>query len=82
MDTTTLRIAFGLMALALVVLFYFSAYRVTRAHYSGWWCLALVFFLTGSACFLLNKTAHQVWANPSGNVLLVLGAVAVWAGAR
>lgn len=82
LDTATLRIAFGLMALVLVVLFYFSAYRVTRSPYSGWWCLALVFFLVGSACFLLDGTAHQVWANPAGNVLLVHGGVAVWAGAR
>jgi hypothetical protein len=82
LDATTLRIAFGLMALVLVVLFYFSAYRVTRSPYSGWWCVALLFFLTGSACFLLNGTGHQIWANPLGNVLLVLGAVAVWTGAR
>lgn len=82
LDTATLRMAFGLMALVLVVLFYFSAYRVTRSPYSGWWCLALVFFLAGSACFLLDGTAHQVWANPVGNVLLVHGGVAVWAGAR
>lgn len=82
LDTATLRIAFGLMALVLVVLFYFSAYRVTRSPYSGWWCLALIFFLTGSACFLLDGTPHQVWANPLGNVLLVHGGVAVWAGAR
>jgi diguanylate cyclase (GGDEF)-like protein len=82
LDTATLRIAFGLMALVLAVLFYFSAYRVTRSPYSGWWCLALLFFLAGSACFLLDGTAHQVWANPAGNVLLVLGGVAVWAGAR
>lgn len=82
LDTATLRIAFGLMALVLVFLFYFSAYRTTRSPYSGWWCLALIFFLTGSACFLLDGTAHQVWANPAGNVLLVHGGVAVWAGAR
>ena len=82
LDTATLRIAFGLMALVLVFLFYFSAYRVTRSPYSGWWCLALLFFLAGSACFLLDGTAHQVWANPLGNVLLVHGGVAVWAGAR
>jgi diguanylate cyclase (GGDEF)-like protein len=82
LDTATLRIAFGLMALVLVFLFYFSAYRITRSPYSGWWCLALIFFLTGSACFLLDGTAHQVWANPAGNVLLVHGGVAVWAGAR
>ncbi|WP_258804368.1 GGDEF domain-containing protein [Pseudarthrobacter sp. NS4] len=82
LDTVTLRIAFGLMALVLVFLFYFSAYRVTRSPYSGWWCLALIFFLTGAACFLLDGTVHQVWANPAGNVLLVHGGVAVWAGAR
>jgi diguanylate cyclase (GGDEF)-like protein len=82
LDTATLRIAFGLMALVLVLLFYFSAYRITRSPYSGWWCLALIFFLAGSACFLLDRTPHQVWANPLGNVLLVHGGVAVWAGAR
>jgi diguanylate cyclase (GGDEF)-like protein len=82
LDTATLRIAFGLMALVLVLLFYFSAYRITRSPYSGWWCLALLFFLTGSACFLLDGTVHQIWANPLGNVLLVHGGVAVWAGAR
>ncbi|MFC9769803.1 MULTISPECIES: diguanylate cyclase [unclassified Pseudarthrobacter] len=82
LDTATLRIAFGLMALVLVVLFYFSAYRVTRSPYSGWWCVALIFFLGGSGCFLLDGTPHQVWANPVGNVLLVTGGVAVWAGAR
>ena len=82
LDTTTLRIAFGLMALVLVVLFYFSAYRLTRSPYSGWWCVALIFFLGGSGCFLLDGTPHQIWANPVGNVLLVHGGVAVWAGAR
>lgn len=82
LDTATLRIAFGLMALVLVVLFYFSAYRVTRSPYSGWWCVALLLFLAGSASFLLDGTPHQIWANPLGNVLLVHGGVAVWAGAR
>jgi diguanylate cyclase (GGDEF)-like protein len=82
LDTATLRIAFGVMALVLGLLFYFSSYRTTRSPYSGWWCLALVFFLGGSAAFLLNGTPHQWWANTLGNVLLVHGGVAVWAGAR
>jgi diguanylate cyclase (GGDEF)-like protein len=82
LDTATLRAAFGLMALVLVLLFYFSAYRTTLSPYSGWWCIALLFFLFGSAAFLLNGTGHQWWANPLGNVLLVHGGVAVWAGAR
>ncbi len=82
LDTATLRVAFTLMAFVLGLLFYFSAYRSTRSPYSGWWCLALVFFLAGSAAFLLDGTPHQWWANPLGNVLLVHGGVAVWAGAR
>lgn len=82
LDTATLRVAFGIMALVLGLLFYFSSYRYTRSPYSGWWCLALVFFLAGSASFLLDGTPHQWWANPLGNVLLVHGGVAVWAGAR
>ncbi|MET3719441.1 MULTISPECIES: GGDEF domain-containing protein [unclassified Arthrobacter] len=82
LDTATLRVAFGVMALVLGLLFYFSSYRTTRSPYSGWWCLALVFFLAGSAAFLLDGTRQQWWANPVGNVLLVHGGVAVWAGAR
>ncbi|KRE81517.1 GGDEF domain-containing protein [Arthrobacter sp. Soil764] len=82
LDAATLRIAFGLMALVLVVLFYFAAYRLTRSPYSAWWCGALLFFLSGAGCYLLDGTAHQVWANPVGNALLVHGGVAVWAGAR
>ncbi|MCE3292014.1 MAG: hypothetical protein K0Q84_951 [Arthrobacter sp.] len=82
LDTATLRVAFAVMALALGLLFYFSAYRHTRSPYSGWWCLALLLFLGGSACFLLNGTPHQWWANTLGNVLLVAGAGSAWAGAR
>lgn len=82
LDTTTLRLAFGLMAMVLVVLFYFSAYRTTRSPYSGWWCVALLFFLFGSLAFVLDGTGHQWWANPLGNVLLVQGGVSAWAAAR
>lgn len=82
LDIATLRVSFGVMALVLGLLFYFSAYRLTRSPYSGWWCLALVFFLSGSAAFLLNGTSHQWWASTLGNFLLVGGGVAVWAGAR
>lgn len=41
LDTATLRIAFGLMALGLVFLFYFGTYRPTRSPYTGggaWRC--------------------------------------------
>lgn len=82
LDTATLRVAFGVVALTLFILFYLVTYRRTRSAYSGWWCLAIGLFLVGSSAFLLNGTVHQVWANPLGNVLTVLGAGSVWAGAR
>ncbi|NKX56710.1 GGDEF domain-containing protein [Arthrobacter mobilis] len=82
LDTASLRVAFGMVALTLLVLFYLVTYRRTRSAYSGWWCAAIALFLGGSSAYLLNGTAHQVWANPLGNVLAVLGASCVWAGAR
>lgn len=81
LDTGTLRVAFAIVAVVLLVLFLGSFLR-TRSPYSGWWCVALLNFLTGAVLFLLNGTVHQPWANPSGNTLLVLGAASVWAGAR
>lgn len=82
LDTATLRVAFGVVALTLLALFYFVTFRRTRSVYSAWWCTALALFLAGSAAYLFDGTVHQVWANPTGNVLLVLGAASVWAGAR
>ena len=82
LDTSTLRVAFAVVALTLLLLFYFNSYRRTRAAYSGWWCAALVLFLTGASAYLLDGTAHQVWANPLGNILLVAGCASVWSGAR
>lgn len=82
LDIVTLRIGFSVMAVVLVLLFYFSTYRYTRSPYSGWWCVALLFFLAGSVLFLFDGTTHQTWANPMGNALLVTGAVSAWYAAR
>lgn len=82
LDTSTLRVAFAVVALSMLVLFYFVAFRSTRSAYCGWWCAALTLFLTGSAAFLLNGTEQQRWANPLGNTLLVLGAGSAWAATR
>jgi diguanylate cyclase (GGDEF)-like protein len=82
LDTATLRVSFGVVALTLLVLFYFVAYRTSRSAYCGWWCAALAMFLGGSAAYLLDGTAQQVWANPLGSTLLVAGACSVWAGTR
>jgi diguanylate cyclase (GGDEF)-like protein len=82
LDTTTLRVAFAVMALVLGLLFYFSAYRSTHSAYSVWWCFALILFLAGSASFLLEGTPLQWLAIPAGHALLVAGASSVWAAAR
>ncbi len=82
LDTSTLRVALAVVTLTLLCLFYFITYRRTRSNFSGWWCAALLLFLTGSASYLLDGTVHQAWANPLGNTLLVGGAGAMWAGAR
>jgi diguanylate cyclase (GGDEF)-like protein len=82
LDTYSLRVAFGVMAVALLLLFYFVTFRSTRSAYSGWWCAALGCFLAGSAAALLDGSAHQWWANPLASCLLVAGATSVWGGAR
>lgn len=82
LDTATLRFCLAVVDLTLLLLFYFITYRRTRSAYSGWWCLALLLFLAGNAAYLLDGTAHQLWANPLGNVLLVGAAVSIWAGSR
>ena len=65
LDTSTLRFAFGVVAITLLALFYFVTFQRTRSVYSAWWCVALALFLTGSAAYLLDGTVHQQWANPS-----------------
>lgn len=82
LETTTLRVAFGVIALTLLVLFYSVTFRRTRSAYSGWWCTALALFLVGASLYLLDGSLHQVWANPLGNTMLVAGAASVWAVAR
>lgn len=82
LDSASLRFAFGLTALTLLLLFYFVTYRSTRSRYSLWWCVALALFLGGSAAYLADGSSAQLWANPLGNVLLTAGGVSVWAGAR
>jgi diguanylate cyclase (GGDEF)-like protein len=82
LDTATLRVALALVDLTLLMLFYFITFRRTRSPYSGWWCMALLLFLVGNAAYLLDGTAHQGWAIPAGNVLLVAGAASIWAGGR
>ncbi len=80
LDTPSLRVAFGVVALTMLVLFYFVTYRSTRSAYSAWWCAALGMFVGGASLYLFNGTSNQVWANPLANVLVVAGAASVWAG--
>ena len=80
LDTPSLRVAFGVVALTMLALFYFVTYRSTRSAYSAWWCAALGLFVSGASLYLFNGTVNQVWANPLANVFVVTGAAAVWAG--
>jgi diguanylate cyclase (GGDEF)-like protein len=82
LDTASLRVAFAVVALTMLALFYFVTYRSTRSAYSAWWCAALAGFVCGASLYLFNGTGNQVWANPLANAVVVLGAAAVWAGAR
>ncbi|WP_104166293.1 GGDEF domain-containing protein [Arthrobacter sp. SX1312] len=82
LDITTLRVAFGAVAITLLVLFYTVAFRQTRSAYSAWWCAAILFFCIGSSIHLLDGSHHQVWAHPTAHTLSVMGTVSVWAGAR
>ncbi|UMG91902.1 GGDEF domain-containing protein [Nocardioides sp. TF02-7] len=82
MDTATLRVAFGLVALCVLVLFYGATYRTTKAPYCGWWCSSMALFIVSSLLYLLNGTPAQAVANPLGNTLAVAGGSAVWAAAR
>lgn len=82
LDTFTLRVAFGLVAACVLVLFYFATYKTTRSAYSGWWCVSLACFVVGASLYLCNGTPVQVVANPLGNTVGVLGAAGVWAAAR
>ncbi|BDZ44831.1 hypothetical protein [Naasia aerilata] len=65
LDSVSLRVAFAAAALTMLILFFFVTYRSTRSRYSLLWVVALALFLSGSAAFLLDGSAAQVWANPS-----------------
>jgi sigma-B regulation protein RsbU (phosphoserine phosphatase) len=82
LDSSTLRVTFGVSALTLFLLFALVTYRHTRSPFSFWWSAALALFMGGSLAYLLDGTPGQVWANPLGNGLIVAGAASTWMGSR
>ncbi len=82
LDVATLRFAFGMAAATMLALFYFVVYRPTRSPYSGWWCFALTWYLTGAGALLVGNAREQPWGEPVGNALIVLGAASAWGAAR
>jgi diguanylate cyclase (GGDEF)-like protein len=82
LDTATLRVAFGVVALSVLVLFYVATYRTSHSAYSAWWCVSLALFIVGATLYLFDGTEGQVVANPLGNALTTAGAAAVWSGTR
>jgi sigma-B regulation protein RsbU (phosphoserine phosphatase) len=82
LDALTLRIAFVVVAVTLMLFTLFVTYRSTRSAYSLWWSIGLALLLTGNAAFILNGTPHEVWANPLGNAFAVAGAACAWVAMR
>ena len=82
LDVATLEFAFSVIALTVLILFYFITFRRTRSKYSAWWCVAIGLFLAGSTFYLMVGTPLQGWALTAANALLVAGSTSVWAGAR
>lgn len=82
LDTASLRVAFAVVALAVLVLFYCATYRRSRSAFTRWWIVSLLLFIGSAGLFLLNGTPVQVVANPTGNAAGVAGACTVWAAAR
>lgn len=78
----SLRLAFGVVACTVLLLFYFEAYRTSRSGYSRWWFASMVSFLASSGVFILEGTSQQVWATPLGCALMVLGVSCAWGAAR
>lgn len=81
-ESSALFVAFLVVALTTLALFYFVTYRSTRSAYCGWWCVALVLFLGGSTAYLFVDLGQQRWAIPLGNTLLVMGAASILTAAR
>lgn len=82
LDVPTLRLAFGVVTLTVLVLTYIGPYRDGHTTYARWWTGALGLYLGSTLLYLLDGTALQVAANPLGNAAGVLGSAFVWAGAR
>lgn len=80
-DLGSLKVALAVVTLTLSCLFY-GSYRRSGSSYTGWWSLALAFWLLGNGSFVLTGWGQQALANPFGNALLVGGAFCVWAGTR
>lgn len=78
----SLRLAFGVVALTVLLLFYFEAYRTSRSGYSRWWFASMASFLASSGVFILEGTSQQFWATPVGCALMVLGVSCAWGAAR
>ena len=82
LDTFSLLAAFAVVALTLLISFYFGTFRSTRSPYCGWWCVALAAFLGGASAYLLIGTPQQYWAAPLGNFLIVFGAASTWVATK
>lgn len=82
LDIVTARVVLAIVALCVLVLFFFGPFRATRSRFTLWWCLALVAAFLSTAAFLFNGTPLQIVMNPLGSVLAVVGTTWMCASAR
>lgn len=81
-DLASLQASYIMLMCLVLVLSYGITYRTNRTSYAGWWCLSVALCLGGAMSYMLIGTAHQVWANPLGNMLYIAGVGCVWAASR
>ena len=82
LDGTSVRIAFGVMALTFFALLCLMASGAERTTYVTWWRRSMLTMLLSFGLFLLDGTSLQRFTNPLGDLAIVAGAAMAWAGSR
>lgn len=82
LDGTSVRIAFGVMALTLLVLLCLMASSSGRTTYVTWWRRSMVTLMLSYGLFFFDGTSVQRYTNPIADLAIAAGAAMAWAGAR
>ena len=74
LDGTSVRIAFGVMALTFFTLLCLMASGAERTTYVAWWRRSMLTLLLSFGLFLFDGTSLQRFTNPAGDLAIVAGA--------